>query len=254
MLDEHIYNDQTDLISYVAKSWRVVESQENVATLTIVDTMEEQGVLESLLDEVKPRYRAGTENLHYLIKTAFGYPPLKYGSRFGTRAMPSYFYSSEEVAVAFAETAYYRFLFFKHLGTPYDEPVDSKHTAFSILLKANACLDLCSNKFASIAEKLTDKASYSYCQQVGDWAVNQRGVDLIRFTSARAKVLDNQHARANLAVVLPSVISSKKPESQETWLCRTTNDRVSFSCRSATQPLIFPLDYFQINGVLPLVS
>ena len=254
MLDSHFYNEQTELTSYLAKSWRVVESQENVATLNIVDTMEEQGVLESLLDEVKPRYRVGTESLHYLIKTAFRYPPLKYGSRFGTRAMPSYFYASEDMAVAFAETAYYRFLFFAHISEPYNKPVDSKHTAFSVLLRSNACLDLCSDTFSFVAERLTDKASYSYCQQVGDWAVNQRGVDLIRFASARAKSHTDRPLMANLGVVKPQVISSNKPESQETWLCRTTNDRVSFSCRSAAQPLIFPIADFQVNGVLSMVG
>lgn len=254
MLDSGLFNEQTKLTSYLSKSWRVVESQENVATLNIVDTMEEQGVLEALLDEVKPRYRAGTQDLHYLIKTAFRYPPLKYGSRFGTRAMPSYFYASESVAVAFAETAYYRFLFFNHISQPYPDPVDSKHTAFSVLLRSSSCLDLCSASFQAVAQQLSDKISYSYCQAVGDWAVNRRGVDLIRFSSARAMSVSAQSSKANLAVVKPEVINSKKPESQETWLCRTTSDRVSFSSRSANEPLIFPIDHFYVDGTLPLVT
>lgn len=254
MLDRHYFDDQTVLINYLSKSWRVVESQENVATLNIVDTMEEQGVLEALIDEVKPRYRVGTENLHYLIKTAFRYPPLKYGSRFGTRAMPSYFYASEDISVAFAETAYYRFLFFTHISTPYNEAVDSKHTAFSVLLRSSSCLDLCAEIFSPLAERLTDKSSYEYCQAVGDWAVNQRGADLIRFTSARAVPHPERPANANLAVVEPMVINSKKPESQETWLCRTTKDRVSFSSRSAAEPLIFSIESFQVDGALPMLS
>ncbi len=260
MLSTALFNNDTALSSYLSTVWRVVESQETVATLNIVDTMEEHEMLESLLDSVKPRYRVGTEGLHYLIKTAFRYPPLKYGSRFGTRAMPSYFYASENTATALAETAYYRFLFFSHITSPYNAPVDSEHTAFSVLLQSTACLDLCSPDFHSVRGYVTDKANYRYCQSIGDWAINHHKVDLIRFESARAVTkIDTktstkamQAVNANLAVADPNVITSKKPRSQESWLCRTTPERVSFSSRSAARPLIFPIAGFLVNGVLPM--
>ena len=62
--------------------WRMVESQEEIATNALVDTLEEQAALEYLLDATKPR-RSGLDDLHYLLATPFRYPPLRHGSRFG---------------------------------------------------------------------------------------------------------------------------------------------------------------------------
>ena len=73
---------------------RLVESQEQVATNQLVSSLERQAVLEGLLEATKPRLRVGTEHLHYLLATPFRYPPLKHGSRFGTRSAPSLFYGA----------------------------------------------------------------------------------------------------------------------------------------------------------------
>lgn len=58
---------------------RLVESQEQVATLQLVDTLEEQALLEELLESSKPPVPADAEPLHYLLKTPFRYPPLRWG-------------------------------------------------------------------------------------------------------------------------------------------------------------------------------
>ena len=120
-----LFNENTKLQSYRSNAWRVVESQEEVATLSVVDDMDEQTLLEEMLDEVKPKYRPTTQGMHYLFKTAFRYPPLKWGSRFGTTLMPSYFYASESVETALCECAYYRFLFLQDMQAPYEKPVCS---------------------------------------------------------------------------------------------------------------------------------
>ncbi len=44
--------------------WRLVENQEQVATLGYVDSLEEQALLEALLDETKPPAPPDTEKLH----------------------------------------------------------------------------------------------------------------------------------------------------------------------------------------------
>ena len=64
---------------------RLVESQEQVATLQLVDTLEEQALLEELIETSKPHLPPSSETLHYLLKTPFRYPPLRWGSRFGRR-------------------------------------------------------------------------------------------------------------------------------------------------------------------------
>jgi len=250
MLDHEFFNDKTQVTDYLSIAWRVVESQETVATLNIVDTMEEQGLLESMLEDVKPRYRPGTEGMHYLLKTAFRYPPLKYGSRFGTRTMPSYFYASERLPTAFAETAYYRFLFLAHMREPYTKSIDSKHTAFSVSIKTAGCLDLCQPLFDSIRGQLQHKSNYSVCQSIGEWAATQKNIQVIRFGSART--LDNKEGPlANLAISDPKAIRSRKPRAQESWLCRTSATMISFSSRTVDKPLSFPIENFLVDGLLP---
>ena len=244
-LDKKVFNHDAFLVAYTAKVWRMVEDQEDAATLSIVDTMDEQALLEQLLDEVKPPYREGTQGMSYLFKTAFRYPPLRHGSRFGTRLMPSYFYASEKSITAQAETAYYRFVFLHDMQTPYEKEIDSKHSMFSATVSAKRCLDLASSPYERYREQLTDPVNYQFSQAVGSWAVNQREVQLIRAESARLS------STYNLAIADPAVIRSRQPNKIESWLCRTTNNSVSFSSRQATGVITFTLDDFSVDGVLP---
>jgi putative AlgH/UPF0301 family transcriptional regulator len=61
---------------------RIVERQEDSATTLITEDLLEQQMLEEMLEDNKP----GTLNdrIDYLLGTPFRYPPLDYGSRFGT--------------------------------------------------------------------------------------------------------------------------------------------------------------------------
>lgn len=247
MLNNKLFNSKTSLSVYMGKVWRTVETQEAAASLNIVDSMEEQGVLELLLDGVKPPYRVGTEKMHYLLKTAFRYPPLKYGSRFGTRLLPSFYYASEHIKTNLAETAYYRFVFLDDMQDSYNKPIDSKHSVFSVSIRSEKCLDLCAPHYSTIQNELTHLTSYSYTQAVGHWALENE-VELIRFESARL----NNHS--NLAIAEPKVIRSKSPLAIQNWLCRTTQQRVSFSSRDADAPIIFTIDDFLLDGALPRPS
>src|SRR6185436_5312824 len=90
--------------------WRVVEAQHQVSTRKLVDSTEEQILLEELIDSVKPP-DITSGRLHYLLFTPFRYPPLPHGSRFGGRHERGIWYGSLELRSAFAEVAYYRLLF-----------------------------------------------------------------------------------------------------------------------------------------------
>ena len=90
--------------------WRVVESQHQVSTRKLVDSADEQALLEQLIDGAKPPDLTGGR-LHYLLFTPFRYPPLPHGSRFGRRHQRGIWYGSLERRTAFAEVAYYRLLF-----------------------------------------------------------------------------------------------------------------------------------------------
>ncbi len=245
MLEKDIFHNKTKLHSYTARVWRMVETQETSATLNVVDTMEEQALLEELLEGVKPPYRKGTEGMHYLLKTAFRYPPLKYGSRFGTRLMSSFFYASEKPITALAETAYYRFVFLHDMQEPYKQEIDSSHTMFCASVNAERCLDLVSEAYRDVVEKLTDSVNYTYSQAVGSWAVNERDVQLIRVESARHR------SHCNVAIADPQAIRSRTPTQLQSWLCRTSMEKISFSSRQASELKTFYFDDFCVDGRLP---
>ncbi len=71
--------------------FRVAESQQKVATNTLVDTLQEQRILEELLDRVKPPIPYDCQQYDYLVYTPFRYPPLKHGSRFGKKCIRVFF-------------------------------------------------------------------------------------------------------------------------------------------------------------------
>jgi len=65
----------------------MVEAQHVTSTRKLVDSDEEQQILEKEIDHVKPTLPDDAEfrGIHYLLSTPFRYPPLSHGSRFGTR-------------------------------------------------------------------------------------------------------------------------------------------------------------------------
>ena len=74
--------------------FRLVESQEQVATNSLVRTLAEQALLEDLIETSKPQLPGPAIRLHYLLATPFRYPPLPWGSRFGRCFEPSLFYAA----------------------------------------------------------------------------------------------------------------------------------------------------------------
>ncbi|MDI7027707.1 RES family NAD+ phosphorylase, partial [Pseudomonas aeruginosa] len=74
--------------------------------------------LEELLESSKPPVPADAEPLHYLLKTPFRYPPLRWGSRFGRRHEPSLFYAALKLETAMAESAYYRCVLWSGMAVP----------------------------------------------------------------------------------------------------------------------------------------
>lgn len=249
MLDRELFNKHTPLSLYQPRVSRVVESQESIATLGLVNTMEEHELLEEALDDAKPPYRPGTEKMPYLLRSPFRYPPLKHGSRFGSTLMPSLFYASEQVTTALAETAYYRLLFLQHMESDYLHPVDSQHSSFEVSVRSENTLDLHLPRYQSLFSQLTDPASYAATQPIGQWAMNESNTEIIRFYSAR----DSENS-PNVAIINPKSIKSKKPLNLQSWICRTTRDRVSFNSRDSEKPLIFQRETFLSDGVFPMVQ
>ncbi|HEX5675612.1 MAG TPA: RES family NAD+ phosphorylase [Azonexus sp.] len=224
---------------------RLVESQEQVATSQLVDSLERQTLLEDMLEATKPRLRKGTESLHYLLATPFRYPPLKHGSRFGTRSEHSLFYGSLEIRTVLAEAAYYRFVFWHGMVTPPAGKLDTQHTLFGAAYRTGQGLQLQAPPFDQHRAALASPSGYRASQALGT-AMRSAGIEAFEFFSAR-----DPQAGINVALFTPRAFSKKEPVSQEAWLCELGGERVRFRAARGRDLHDFPLDMFQVAGRLP---
>lgn len=244
-----IFKASGGLSDYAQSVCRMVETQEYAATTSLVDDLEEQAILEQVLDEYKPDYAEHTENLHYLISTPFRYPPLKYGSRFGSVHEPSFFYASESILTCLSEAAFYRFYLIDGTVTPFPQMIQSEHSLFFVAVKTQHALDLTKIENTSTQSQLTDPQSYHLTQKIGTDA-RQQGVELIRYYSAR-----NQEQGINVAIDNHSVIQSTGPEHKVEYICQLDPQSgiVRFS-QPRTFPISFKREQFLVDGEFPELS
>jgi len=224
---------------------RIVESQEQVATVHIVDTLEEQSLLEQLLERSKPAPRPSSDHLHYLLMSPFRYPPLRHGSRFGGRHDPSLFYGSHHPRTARAEAAYYRFVFWAGMATPPRRPVRSEHTLYSARYQTNSGLRLQTEPFASQKHILTSPTAYEQTQSLGA-AMRAAGILAFEFVSARGV-----NAGINVGLYTPEVFASGEVADLQQWLCEVDGRVTRFLCLSTHAVEHYPLEQFLVAGQLP---
>lgn len=226
------------------RAWRLIESQEQVATHALVDTLDEQALLEELIETVKPARVPGSEKLHYLLATPFRYPPLPWGSRYGRPHEPSLFYASAEPETVFAESAFYRFVFWYGMETPPPSArLSSQHTLFSVRVASNAALRLQDAPFARYESLLRHPSLYAETQALGS-LLREAGIEVFEYLSARVAV-----PAVNVALFVPQALAAKAPDAQQAWLCETRAGRVLFSGEGRTQA--FVLEDFLVDGRLP---
>lgn len=224
---------------------RLVESQEQVATRQLVSTLDRQAALEEMLDATKPPYRQHSVGLHYLLATPFRYPPLKHGSRFGSRHQPSLFYGSHETRTVLAEAAFYRFFFWYGMVQPPQGKLDTQHTLLEAAYKTDKGFKLQSPPFAAYAEELIHLSDYKSSQMLGS-LMRDVGTQAFEFISAR-----DSEGGINVALFTPQAFGSKKPVSQEPWLCELTGTHVKFRAVHGKGVQEFPIEYYLVNGRLP---
>ena len=223
----------------------MVESQHQVSTRKLVDSDAEQALLEQLIDTAKPPERA-PRGLHYLLFTPFRYPPLRHGSRFGTRTERGVWYGSMAQRTAFAEVAYYRLLFLE--GTSADLGLlQTELTAFRASVRTQRGVDLTKDPFDSYADALASPTSYQDAQALGT-AMRAAGVEAFRFVSAR-----DVSGGVNAGVLSPAAFGRRAPKSLETWHCSATRAAVELTRRDYFKraAFSFPRADFLVNGLLP---
>lgn len=225
--------------------WRVVEAQHLLSTRKLVDSAEEQMLLEDLIEQSKPPIRA-PRRMHYLLGTPFRYPPLRYGSRFGSRFDRGIWYGSESLRTAFAEVAYYRLLFLE--GTSADlGTIATQHTAFIVRARAARAVDLTVPPFASHQNTIASRNDYSATQALGT-AMREAGVEMIRYPSAR-----DIDGGVNVAVFSPEAFGAAKPRDLQTWHCIAHARRIEVTKRDyfGADRFAFERSQFLVSGALP---
>ncbi|WP_259753531.1 RES family NAD+ phosphorylase [Pseudomonas sp. GCEP-101] len=225
---------------------RLVESQGQVATLQLVDTLEEQALLEELLETSKPRMPPPAEPLHYLLKTPFRYPPLRWGSRFGRRHEPSLFYGALKLETAMAESAFYRFVLWEGMATPPPSGrILSEHASFEARFQVQKGVRLHLPPFREHAA-LTDPQDYSVTQGLGS-AMREAGIEAFEYRSARCP-----QGGINVALFVPSAFTEKRPRNLMPWLCETTAEYVAFKhAQVPDSPRLYRREQYLVNGRLP---
>jgi hypothetical protein len=223
----------------------VVEAQHQVSTRKLVDSAEEQALLEDLIDGVKPPDLTGGR-YHYLLFTPFRYPPLRYGSRFGGRHEHGIWYGAETRKTAFAEVSYYRLLFLEGtramLGV-----VTTPLTAFTVRMRSARGIDLVAAPFDAHRKTIASPVNYTASQALGN-AMRVAGVELFRYPSAR-----DGEGGVNIGAFVPTVFGAAKPHKFETWHCTATRDRVELAKSDYVkrETFVFPREQFLVEDVLP---
>ncbi|TMA27152.1 MAG: RES domain-containing protein [Deltaproteobacteria bacterium] len=226
---------------------RVVEAQFRNSTRKLVDSDEEQRLLEELLDaRAKLPVPAGFEGLHYLLYTPFRHPPLRNGSRFGTRGQRGILYGAHELPAALAEVAYYRLVFLEgtraDLGTVFTEL-----TAFEFGIAVRRGIDLSRPPFRSHEAEISSPVRYDASQLLGA-EMRAAGVEACLYVSARAR------PRALNLAVFENVFNPSRPTAEERWSCRAARARVEFRSEQLVKDErrhSFSREQFEVAGKLP---
>ena len=198
-------------------AWRFAEAQHRVSTMQLVDTLDEQRLLEELLDATKPPVPPDCAGLHYLFFTPFRYAA-RHATRFrrqGERA--GVLYAARRIATAAAEMAFYRLLFY--VESPATEPpaIPAEMTAFSLRFATGRAYDLTG---PGLDPALYSRTDYTACHALAERA-RAEGVEMIRYPSVR------EAARGeNVAVLTCRAIARNRPDRQETWHFRVTGTGV----------------------------
>jgi hypothetical protein len=225
-----------------------VESQHQLSTRKLVATAAEQELLEELIDGAKPPAptQLPAARMHYLLSTPFRYPPLRHGSRFGTRSERGIWYGSENRGTAFAEVAYYRFVFLAGSSADLGD-VATELTLFRVQARTKRGVDLCRSPFSAHRKAIASPVTYAETQALGV-AMRDAGVELIRYPSAR-----DPNDGVNVAAFSPQVFGKAKPKDFEQWHCLASRERVEITKRGYLDraTLSFDRGAFEVKGQLP---
>ena len=208
-------------------AWRGVEAQHVVSTLRLVDTPQEQDLLEQLLEASKPptpsSAPAPARPKHYLLTTPFRYHPV-HASRFRPARARGQWYGGASLFAACAEVAHWRHQFLMDSEGLQAQVLLTEHSFFKARVRGRA-VDLTAQPWLQNRAAWVHPNDYSATQAVAA-AAQARDVQWLRYESARAP----GHACA--VVFEANCLSEPKPSldsTLQTWRCKTTQHSVLFA-------------------------
>lgn len=206
--------------------WRLVEAQHQVSTLKLVDTLEEQALLETLLEESKPALPPECAGLDYLLATPFRYGAIyPHGSRFRRAGRTlGVFYASEQIETALAEMSFYRLLFFSDSPQTPLPANAAEYTAFAAAIATKHAIDLTRPPLARDREAWADPVNYQACQSLAD-AARAGNVDAILYQSVR-----DPKGGKNIALLTARGFAAREPVERQTWRIRLSPTGVQALC------------------------
>lgn len=202
--------------------WRAVEAQHMVATMGLVDSLDEQHVLEQILETSKPPSPPHYRQLDFLIFTPFRYTST-YPSRFRRPNAPGIWYGAVDRQTACAEVGYWRWQFLMDSDGLKDGDLRFESTLFQAKV-VGARVNLTRPPWSALSAHWRHPTDYAACQALADVARTQ-GVQWIQYGSAR-------HPEGTCAAVLDATcLRLHEPHHQETWTCKITASTVIFRHR-----------------------
>jgi len=240
----------SELSPYRRRCWRAVEAQHRVSTLKLVDTLEEQRVLEAAIEAAKPSPPGELGKLHYLLATPFRYGAIyPKGSRFRRAGRTlGVFYASERPETAVAEMAFYRLLFYAESpATPW--PSDAgEYTVFTAAVATQRRLDLTAAPLSHDRAAWIDPIDYAACQALAD-AARAANAEVIRYASAR-----DPAAGVNVAVLSVAAFAETEPLHPQTWRIRLSAAGVQAICAFPAKRLEFGREAFAADPRIAAIA
>ena len=229
--------------------WRAVEGQHYVSTMKLVDTLEEQSLLETLIERSKPPVPPECRHLDYLLATPFRYgAPYPSGSRLRRAGFTAgVFYASATPATAIAEAAFHRLLFFADSpATPWPGAA-GEYTVFSVRFRTSAGLDLSRAPFAADASRWKHPTDYEWCQEFAELA-RQAGVEVLRYLSARVST------GINVGLLTCRAFAAPRPVDRQTWRIQLGSSGVRAVCAFPEARLEFDREAFATDPRIAALS
>ena len=199
-------------------AWRGVEAQHVVSTMRLVDTTQEQDMLEAMLEQSKPQMPISKEPKHYLLATPFRYRP-QHASRFRRAGTLGLWYGAENLLAACAEVAYWRYRFILDSVPLLGSELLTEHTFFQAKVDGIS-IDLMELPWVAAKDVWTHGSDYAQPHALADLA-RDHGIQWICYESVRAP--GNRCA----AVLDVEALERASPDSHhQTWHCRANRNFV----------------------------